>query len=126
MGGLTFGPDRDLYLASTGTDSILRFDAATGNLAGSFVVPGDAGLSRPEGIAFGPDGNLYVSNSGVFNPQLVPGNVQRYDGASGAPLHTSTVWGGRAKRSRSFVDYSERARAYDRVPAELQSGGNPL
>jgi DNA-binding beta-propeller fold protein YncE len=56
-------PDRlDLYVVSTGTDSVLRYDGTTGVFLGEFVASGSAGLEGPVTMTFGPDGNLYVAN----------------------------------------------------------------
>ena len=68
--GIAFGPDGDLYVVSKYTNSVLRYDGATGAFLGTFA---STGLSNPADLAFGPDGDLYVSsygNSGVY----------RYDG----------------------------------------------
>ena len=61
-----FGPDGKLYVASSGTDSVLRyqgpFDANPGQFIDAVVPPKSGGLFKPEGLAFGPDGRLYVSS----------------------------------------------------------------
>jgi len=85
-GGLTapealqLGRDGRLYVASAGTNAILRYDATTGAFIDAFV-PGDAahngGLQHPAGLVFGPGGDLYVSSYDT-------GAVLRYDGATGA------------------------------------------
>lgn len=84
--GMVIGPDGDLYVSSTGSNSILRFDAssgmpkpASGQSGADFVPSGFQGLAHPQGIAFGPDGDLYVANSSG-------GNVLRFDGATGAAM----------------------------------------
>jgi streptogramin lyase len=74
-GGLTFGPDGALYVASTA--AVMRFDGQTGAFIDTFVPLGSGGLAGTVGIAFGPDGNLYVSD-------FVLGSVLRFDGRSGA------------------------------------------
>jgi hypothetical protein len=74
-----FGPDGNLYVASAGTNSILRFDGTTGSFLNVFVTPGSGGLNGPQTPIFGPDGNLYVSS--YYNSSIV-----RYNGATGAPL----------------------------------------
>lgn len=54
--GLAYGPDGFLYIADSGSNSILRSDDA-GNLT-SFAT----GLSNPRGLTFDNQGNLYVTN----------------------------------------------------------------
>jgi hypothetical protein len=78
-GGLAFGPDGNLYVASRATGAVLRFDGATGAFVDTFVAAGTGGLAQPIDIAFGPDGNLYVSNLAGL-----PDNILRFDGVSGA------------------------------------------
>lgn len=72
-----FGADRDFYVASSGTNSIKRYDGVTGAYIGDFVAPNSGGLSNPQGCMFGPDGNLYVT--GANNTAVL-----RYDGKTGA------------------------------------------
>ncbi len=79
--GSIFGPDGNLYVASDGTNSILRYDGVTGAFKDVFVTSGSGGLQSPNGLTFGPDGNLYVGSWGT-------GQVLRYDGSSGAFLGT--------------------------------------
>ena len=79
----------DLLVSSTETDSVLRYDAATGAFRGAFVAPGSGGLDQPRGIALGPDGALYVSS--FFTDEVL-----RYDGATGdfVDAFVSAVSGG--------------------------------
>src|SRR5688572_13021977 len=74
-GGLAFGPDGALYVASTA--AVTRFDGQTGAFVDTFVPLGSGGLAGTVGILFGPDRNLYVSD-------FVTGSVLRFDGRSGA------------------------------------------
>ncbi len=75
--GLTLTPGGStLLVASSGTDSILSYDASTGSYLGSFVTAGSGGLSAPFGMIFGPNGNLFVTSD--------DNRVLEYDGASGA------------------------------------------
>jgi DNA-binding beta-propeller fold protein YncE len=69
----------DLLVASSGTDSVLRYDATTGAFRGAFVAAGAGGLDQPRGLATGPDGALYVAS--FFTDQVL-----RYDGDTGAFL----------------------------------------
>ena len=43
--GLVFGPDDHLYVSSSGSNTILRFDGHTGALLNAFVPSGSGGLS---------------------------------------------------------------------------------
>jgi hypothetical protein len=68
----------DLLLADSVTDSILRFEAGTGNALGPFVTAGSGGLVNPLDPTFGPDGNLYVISNDPGNAKIL-----RYDGDNG-------------------------------------------
>jgi hypothetical protein len=72
-----FGPDGNLYVASAGTNTILRYDP-TGEFINAFVPSGSGDLSSPWDLVFAPDGSLYVSSTGN-------NEVLRYD-TSGAFL----------------------------------------
>lgn len=74
--GLTFGPDRQLYVCSFGDDRVVRIDVETGSLS-NFVSAGSGNLDGPAGVAFGPNGNLFVTSNG--NSQVL-----EYDGVTGA------------------------------------------
>jgi sugar lactone lactonase YvrE len=77
---LVLGPDGNTYVASSGSNSVLRY-MPTGQLLGTFVAAGSGGLSSPFGLAFGPDGNLYVGSEGT-------NTVYEYSGSTGAFLNT--------------------------------------
>jgi sugar lactone lactonase YvrE len=82
---LVRGPDGNLYAASAGTNSVLRYNAA-GQLLGTFVAANSGGLTSPFGLAFGPDGNLYVGSTGT-------NAICRYSGMTGAFLNTFVTAG---------------------------------
>jgi DNA-binding beta-propeller fold protein YncE len=79
------GPDGVLYVTNWNPgridryrgsrDSILKYDARTGDFLGVFVEPSGE-LDGPHGLAFGPDGNLYVTTR-------FTDSVLRYDGRTG-------------------------------------------
>lgn len=83
---LIFGPDgngdgnRDLYISSAQTDSVLRYDGMTGAFIDAFVPSGSGGLNDPTAIVFGPDGNLYVA-SGAHTDFY--NSILRYNGTTG-------------------------------------------
>lgn len=63
-----------LFVSSGDTDSVLVYDASTGDLWGTFTRGGP--LEEPEGVTFGPDGEFYVASAAT-------GQVLRYDGRTG-------------------------------------------
>lgn len=77
---LVIGPDGNVYVASAGTNSVIRY-TPSGQLLGTFVTGGSGGLSNPRAVAFGPDGNLYVSS-------VTNNNILEYNGSTGAFLST--------------------------------------
>ncbi len=90
-----FGPDgngdglQDLYVTSSDTNQVLRFDGKSGAAIDVFVEAGAGGLLNPADLAFGPDGSLYVSSFGYPNgtPAVAgAGSVLRYDGTTGTFL----------------------------------------
>src|SRR5262249_25458825 len=72
------------YIASEGTDEVLRYDAA-GNFIGAFITAGSAGTDGPHGLTFGPD----VNGDGISELYVTRRSSQtlvRYDGVTGLPL----------------------------------------
>ena len=74
---LVQGPDGNIYVASAGNHSVLRYSGTTGAFLNTFVAAGSGGLNSPDGVAFGPDGNFYVASGGTDS-------ILKYNGASGA------------------------------------------
>src|SRR5262249_17916840 len=59
---MTFDPTQTyLYVASSGTNQVLKYNAATGAYIG---VVASTRLSSPHDVRFGPDGPMYVSSGG--------------------------------------------------------------
>lgn len=71
------GPDGALYVASAGTDQILRFDASSGAPLGVFAGPSPGALDYPVDFVFRPDGYLYVTSQ-------LTNTVHRYSATTGA------------------------------------------
>jgi hypothetical protein len=82
---LVQGPDGDVYVASSGSNSVIRY-TSSGQLLGTFVAAASGGLSGPYGPAFGPDGNLYVDST-------TNNNILEYNGSTGAFLSTFVAAG---------------------------------
>ena len=74
---MIFPSGGSLYVSSANTDSVLRYDGATGAFIDMFVPTGSGGLLGPRGFRFAPDGHLYVASS-------ANDTVLRYDGTTGA------------------------------------------
>ncbi|MEM7316371.1 MAG: NHL repeat-containing protein [Planctomycetota bacterium] len=82
--GMDFGPDGQLYVSSSDTNAILKFDANDGTFLGEFAT---FGLDRPGNMHFGPDGLLYVANKGQ-------GEVVRFDPHTGEFIDVFASGGG--------------------------------
>ena len=70
----------DLLVGDRASNSILRFDAQSGDPLGTFAAM--PGRYRPNGVTLGPDRDLYVSATSRLDEDV----VLRYDGRSGALL----------------------------------------
>jgi sugar lactone lactonase YvrE len=77
-----------LFVGSSGSHTVKRFNAATGQFIDNFAHGG--GLEFPQGVKFGPDGNLYVSSLGT-------GQVLRFDGVTGEYMDVFATGNGLSK-----------------------------
>ena len=87
--GIAIGPDRNVYVSSTGNNQVLRYDLATGAPLGVFASGN--GLSSPLSLAWGPDQNLYVASFGtarIFRYAGTTGALLRILGGPGEPLNS--------------------------------------
>ena len=91
-GDLTFGSDGNLYVTSGQTNQILEYQGPAGSSPGAFigVFVSITNGTEPNFLTFAPDGNLYVSLNDPGNPAYgaAYGQINRYDGATGAPIGT--------------------------------------
>ena len=71
-----FGADGNLYVPSGFTDSVLKYDAASGEFQEVAVPSGTLGLANPWGMVAGPDGKIYVAGRNSDN-------ILRYDPTTG-------------------------------------------
>lgn len=69
---LVFGADGNLFVPSGFTDSVLKYDGASGEFQEVAVPSGTLGLSNPWGMVAGPDGKIYVAGRNSDN-------ILRYD-----------------------------------------------
>src|SRR5262245_31413262 len=75
-----------LLVSDYKTDSVLRYDAATGAFADEFILHRSGKLNGPWGIVIGPhDHDVYVSTGHFAGPNQIKA-VLRYDGTTGAFL----------------------------------------
>jgi DNA-binding beta-propeller fold protein YncE len=92
------GPDGHVYVASFGTDQVLRFNGKTGRFLGVFAA--DDRLKEPADLAFGPDGDLYVAAGA---------RILRFSGRTGAlagEVRTDALE--RPRKSRAIKRLKER------------------
>ncbi len=72
---VAFGPDGRLYVASLLTNSVLRYERATGVFVDAFVPSGSQGLLQPTYLLFRPDALVYgtpTPHSAGAGATLVP------------------------------------------------------
>ena len=74
---MAVGPDGNLYISSSLTNTVLKFDISTVTCLGTFISAGSGGLNNPRGLTFLPNGDLLVNSHNS-------GQILRYNGTSGA------------------------------------------
>lgn len=81
--GIALGADENIYVCSSLTDSVRRYDADSGAAQGTFASGG--GMDFPQSAIFGPDGHLYVGDANTA--------ILRYNGVTGAFMGAFTSGG---------------------------------
>lgn len=79
---ITFDNAGNLYVSDLTNRTVLKYDDSSKTF-NTFVAQNSGGLAYPFTISFGPDNNLYVANYSGNS-----GDIQRYDGTTGASLGT--------------------------------------
>jgi len=132
----TWAAPPDLLVNSYGSNSILRYDGATGAFKGAFVTSGSGGLFQGIGLAFGPNATVFSSNNapnsdilaysgvtGAFLSTFVP------SGSGGLAAPASIIFGSDGNlyvagySSKAVLRYNGKTGAFIDVFA---SGGSPL
>lgn len=81
-GGIDLGPDGDLFVVSVFTNSVIRYDGATGAPLGTFLTgPGTVALFT---LTFGPNGNLFL-------PDTSADSILEYNGTTGESIGTFVI-----------------------------------
>lgn len=101
---LTLGPDGNLYVASSGTNSVLRYNASTGQFLSTFVASGSGGLQTPYGVTFGPEGDLYVSSGS--------NSILHYNGSTGAFVNAFVAPGVGGLNSPTGLEFGSDGNLY--------------
>ena len=109
--GMALGADGLLYVASSDSGQVLRFDPYTGAFQGEIA----SGLAAPGNLNFGPDGALYVCEknaSRVLRTDLSPGStLQVFASGGGLVVPVGLAW---HEGVMYVADFNGRAiRAFD-------------
>lgn len=126
-GGVVFGPDGNVYVASQNTDSIMRYDGTTGDPlpadgqdGATFVPSGSGGMTRPAGLVFGPGADTDLRDIYVVSSNT--DNILRFDGTTGdfvAEFISAGSGGLSRPRSMSFGNTDPSTLEY------ISPGGSP-
>ena len=100
---MTYGPDGNLYVASSATHSITRYQGQSGQFIDTFVASQSGGLSNAYDMSFGPDGSLYVAEHN---------KILRYSGATGAFLGAWAATGTNALTFAEGVTFGSDGKMY--------------
>lgn len=79
--GVAIGPDGNVYVNSSLTNDVLKYNGSTGALVSTFVPAGDHGLGLAYGMQFGPNGNLFVAS-------YTTNSILEYNGTTGGFIQT--------------------------------------
>jgi sugar lactone lactonase YvrE len=125
---MIYGPDGNLYLASTSTHSITRYQGQTGQFIDTFVASQSGGLSAAYDMTFGPDGNLYVAegSKGILRYSGATGAFLGAWGTSGAGQLTTAHGVTFAPDGKMYVGDSDHIRRYDALGAYLDDFPNSI
>lgn len=113
------------YIASGGTNSILRWDIRTKEFLGAFVPPGSGGLVHPVGLEFGPDGNLYAGSNGTNAVIKYNGKTGEFmevfvpPGTGGIDNPFAVRFGGRNSNMYVVSNNTNQVMEFDRVTGEF-------
>jgi DNA-binding beta-propeller fold protein YncE len=88
-----------LYVASGGSNKVVKFDPQSGMYLGDLVTSGSGGLSGLIGIEFGPDGNLYAAS-------LNTNSVKRCAGDSGSSFGDFVTSGSGGLAAPNFITFA--------------------
>ena len=82
MRGLDFGPNGNLFVASSSRNAIMEFNGQTGEFIRDFIT----GIRSPIDLDFAEDGTLYVARG--HHQISNPSSILRYNGQTGAFIST--------------------------------------
>jgi sugar lactone lactonase YvrE len=72
-----------LLVSSFNTNSVLRYDEATGAFVDKIGKANNGGLRQPGGVIYGPDASIYVADGWEWDQGTGHKDVLRFDGVTG-------------------------------------------